>query len=294
MSKSIFDHKTYEIVQGPPGLSRHEYRGIVFEEFSTLLDTKPDDENLFHQFFETHPCMIPSPYTIFGRGGHGPWPGALISHPVLPSFTQKVPDFMWIVHDSGAAYAVLIEIEAPAKPWSTAKGKQSEKLTQAIDQIKEWKAWFSEPLNVEQFKHYYRIPSRILQFRSFLQRYILIYGRREDALANETFAMKRNHLQGQDETYMTYDRLVPQTDLMNCLCVNVKADGYKAIRVPPTVRLGPIEALDWSIVSDKEAALRQSDYMSPERKQFLIDRWRYWDNWAKSGNLGCINAGDSE
>ena len=48
---------------------------------------------------------------------------------------------MWITRDSVAVYVVLIEIEAPAKPWATVRGQRSSKLTQAESQIKDWKVW---------------------------------------------------------------------------------------------------------------------------------------------------------
>ncbi|KKK68145.1 hypothetical protein LCGC14_2947010 [marine sediment metagenome] len=288
--------RTYEIVK-PSSLAIkwEQYEKIILGEWSGLLSPQnQDDETIFHSFFERHPCMLPRTYDVFGGGATDAWPGALISKPVLPTFTRKIPDFMWITFDSMATYAVLIEIEAPGKPWSTNDGYQSQKLTKAIDQLKEWKVWFSEPLNQAQFHQYYRIPNRFLRDRSFLQRYILIYGRRADATKDENFARKRAHLQDQDERFMTYDRLQPNKFLSNLLTVRIDGTGYKAISIPPTLTLGPMDAEDWSIIRDKKQAVLNNTYISTERKDFLIRRWPYWDEWAKSGKRGTISAGDIE
>lgn len=289
-------NKTYEIVT-PPEAAMHwdEYERLLWNEWEKLLNSgSQNDEKIFHQFFETHPCLMPSVYGVFGRGGHGAWPTALISKPVLPSFTRKIPDFMWIVSDSSAVYAVLIEIEAPEKKWFTQKGKQSEKLTQSIDQIKEWKAWFSNPLNIEQFKSYYSIPNELLNYRSFFQRYVVIYGRREEAMQNKEFSKKRAHLQGNDEIFMSYDRLTPLKDLSNYLCVNIRADGYHAISVPPTLRFTPFHAPDWAMIQDKIEAVSNNKYLTKKRKNFLMKRWSYWDEWGRTNNKGTISSGDFE
>ena len=151
-----------------------------------------------------------------------------------------------------------------------------------------------QPLNQAQFHQYYRIPNRFLRDHSFLQRYILIYGRRADATKDENFARKRAHLQDQDERFMTYDRLQPNSHLSDLLTVRIDGDGYRAISIPPTLTLGPMNAEDWSIIRDKKLAVMNTSYISDERKDFLIQRWPYWDEWAKSGRRGIIRAGDRE
>jgi hypothetical protein len=198
--------KTYKIVKSPyPAMGWEKYKKIILKEWKELLE-KIDrvTERDFQHFFESHPCMLPWIYGVFGVGAHGMFPSALISQPVLPSFTRKVPDFMFIARDSAAVYAVLIEIEDPRKPWATSNGCPSAKLTQAINQLKEWQAWFSQPLNCKQFKGYYNIPQEFLNYRQFLQKYILIYGRQSEAMSNPEFAKKRFSLQGLNEVFSNY------------------------------------------------------------------------------------------
>jgi Shedu protein SduA, C-terminal len=294
--KTMLFTTTYKLVNPPePSMEWEEYRQIVTHEWKAFWDSRVSDERIFQEFFQTHPCMLPWIYGFLRIGGHGMFPNALITQPVLPSFTRKIPDFLWIARDSAAVYAVLIEIESPNKPWATSDGKPSRQLTQAIDQIKEWKAWFADPLNVAQFPKYYRIPDKLFSGgRSFLQKYILIYGRRSDPTLSEAFNKKRVYLQGEDELFMTYDRLKPNEELSQCLCVKINQGGYIAYSVPPTLRLNPFDAEDFSLIRDKEAAVRTNKYLSQIRKEFLIQRWPYWDSWALNGGDGLKRSSDYE
>ncbi len=291
----MINKPTYEIEKpNTPALKWEEYKELITSEWKKLLEDNQDDENKYQEFFERHPCMLPRVYGIFHEGAHGVWPSALISQPVLPTFTRKIPDFMWIAYDSESIYAVLIEIEAPSKPWATEKGQQHHLLTQAIDQIKDWKVYFSNPLNLAQFKEHYKIPNYLLSNHAFLQRYILIYGRRDDVTSNKAFSEKRAFLHGDDEHFMTYDRLSPNKYLSNNICVRIDQFGYKAISIPPTFELNPFEAEDWVIIRDRNKAVQNCKYINIERKNFLIRRWKYWDKWAKEGKKGIITSNSRE
>lgn len=218
-----------------------------------------------------------------GRGGHGPFPGAVISQPVLPGFSRKIPDFLWLARDSATVYAVLIEIEDPAKSWATSAGQSTSDFTQAANQIADWKTWFAEPLNTRQFLDLYRIPIDWVHTRAFEQRYILIYGRRMETSLNDAFNKKRKHLERENECHMTYDRLQANRGLSSCLCVKLDGKGYRAVSVPATVELGPAQAHNWKIIRHKEEAALANRYLSQKRKRFLATRWKYWDDWANAG-----------
>lgn len=288
---------TYEIIIPPAlPLSWDDYVTIMESEWKTLLENDAATERDFQEFFERHPCYLPHMHHIWGgRGGHGPFPCAVISQPVLPGYSRKVPDFLWIARDSAAVYAVLIEIEAPTKPWATVAGQSSAEFTQATNQIADWKAWFHEPLNIAQFRELYRIPSDWVRNRAFQQRYILVFGRRTDPSLTEDFNRKRKHLERENECHMTYDRLHPQRDLSFCICAKLDNQGYRAVSIPPTLELGPMSADDWKLIRDKEAAVRTNRYLSEARKNFLTTRWSYWDAWAKNdGGMRIRHTGDRE
>ena len=93
---------------------------------------------------------------------------------------------------------------------------------------------------------------------------------------------------------MTYDRLHPNKLLSGLLTVKIDNDGYKAVSICPTIKLGPFIAEDWSIIRDKELVIQKNEYISEERKEFLLKRSPYWDKWGRNGIRGIIGASDSE
>src|ERR1035438_2369353 len=124
MTKGILE-KTYQIVVPPEkAMPWDAYVAIIDQEWQALLVKTDSAEKDFQEFFERHTCCLPQMYPVFKRGAHGPYPGAIISQPVLPDFTRKVPDFLYVTRDSATVYAVLIEIEHPTKPWATSAGQQ--------------------------------------------------------------------------------------------------------------------------------------------------------------------------
>jgi hypothetical protein len=271
---------SYELVSPPePAMPWPTYESIIQGEWDALLAKDDTTERDFQEFFERHPCCLPQMDRLFQRGGHGPYPGAIVSQPVLPGFGKKVPDFLYIARDSACVYAVLIEIEHPLKPWATASGQPSAEFTQATNQITDWKAWFADSLNVAKFKSDYRIPEVWLRSRAFAQKYILIYGRRKDPTLTEAFNKKRRHLERSDEVYMTFDRIHSNKDAAHCLCVTLDITGYRALSVPPTIELGPMMDYGVNSIRDKASAVAGNRYLSEARKKFLIERWPYWDNW---------------
>lgn len=271
----------YEFEKSPPtpAMDQEKYKEIVVKEWDNLIKDpqSQNNESLFQKFFELHPCMLPISSHCY--------PQAIISQPVLPDFTSKIPDFMAITCDSMSLYVYMIEIEAPKKPWFTKNGVQHHKLTQAIGQIKDWQAHFSDPLNIEKFKDHYRLD----QFRRMLvvqPRYILIYGRRDEATKNPEYAKKRSHLQNStNETFMTYDRLETNYSLMNHLTVKIDKKGYSAISIPPTITVGPMVARYLNRIRNKETAIRKCRYLSDERIAFLERKFVYCDNWYNKQRL---------
>jgi hypothetical protein len=274
-----------------------DYEALLLKEWGNLLNSVPaPSENIVHTFLEQHPCMLPGAQGMLSRpSADYPFFCAAISQPVLPSYEHRTPDFMWIAGDSATNYPVLIEIEAPTKKWFVQSGKQSEELTQALDQLAEWKTWFSKAHNVAAFKEYYRLPEGFSRGRALKPLYILIYGRRDDANQKEHLAEKRPYLTGGEDTFvMTYDRLAPDRNSDQMMCIRRNREDYHAISIPPTIKLTPRMARCRSIIAAKAEAVKASPYIAPERKEFLIRRFEYWDTWAKTKEFGPINMGDWE
>jgi hypothetical protein len=229
----------------------------------------------------------------FGPGGtgHAPFPAAVISQPVLPDLTCRIPDFMWIAKNSVAIYPNLIEIEAPNKRWFTKAGQPSADLTQAQDQLTQWKSWFAEPLNAARFKELYQIEHDFLPLKPI---YILIYGRREEANRSRQHSKKRVHMDRPDEILMTFDRLQPDPKTSDFLCVKITLGGYRAITIPPTIRLGPSLAGTHGRIRDKGDAVRSSPYLTGERKEFLVERFDYWDDCSRQDRMRVVRLSDRE
>ena len=150
---------TYQI-EAPPELAMNwdTYEQLIMAEWGQLLNVDSPAEKDVQSFLERHPSILPGAFNLLGgESGHYPWLSGVISQPPLPSYNRRIPDFMWLSVSSDTEEPVLIEIEAPGKHWFTSSGKPTAQLTQALDQITEWKAWFGVPHNVEAFKAYYRL-----------------------------------------------------------------------------------------------------------------------------------------
>jgi hypothetical protein len=283
--------RTYRIIEGPSQMAWGTYEALVQKAWTALLDSGRSDEREYQLLFERHPCMVPGPFGLIGTSGHSPYPSAVISQPVLPDFTRRVPDFMWIARDSETIYPILIEIESPSKPWFTKADTQHAKLTQARDQITDWKAWFQNPLNVARLRDYYELEVRGENIRPL---YLLIYGRRAEANKTVERQRRRSSLSRDDEFLMTYDRLVPQPGACEFYTVRVDRSGYQALYVPPTATIGPLFARERAKMRSKDIAVSNSPYFSDERRAFYISRLPYWDDWAVNGQRGIIYTWDRE
>jgi hypothetical protein len=201
--------KRYEIeTDSPPAMAWDEYEVKVQTEWTALLNSaRGQDEKPIQAFLETHPCMVPGAQSMSGPSGHFAHPMALIRQPILPGFSHKIPDFMWIATNSAKIYAVLIEIEAPKKKWFNRDETPTALFTQARNQLTVWRAWFKEPLNQQTFLAHYQPPFR--DERPLVPQFVLIYGRRAEFEEKPDLTKKRAAEERNDEYFMTFDRLEP-------------------------------------------------------------------------------------
>jgi hypothetical protein len=250
------------------------YKHIVLTEWKELLAGLDVPESEFQVFFERHPCMLPWIGGLSDIGHHGLFPGAVISQPRLPDFDGAIPDFLLVTRNSMNIYANFVEIETPQKPWFTRNGHPTHLLTQAIDQLRTWSSWFSDPVNTLRFQQTYKLPEK--GFRIFKPRFALVYGRRTDSSLTERTIPKRTKMQAIDEEFMTFDRLFPDPGAAQALTVRLKGRKYVAISVPPTVELSPLHAEDWRLIRGKEEAVMRSPYIAIYAKNF----------WPRGGSIG--------
>ena len=290
--------KTY-IIKTPPErqMEWEKYEQLIIAEWTELLNRNPmPNEKGIQCFLERYPCMVPGAFSLIGaESGHAPLFCGLISQPILPSFNYRKPDFMWLSKNSDTIEPVLIEIEDPNKQWWTECGQQTAQLTQALDQIIEWRMWFRDLANQIKFKEMYGLASDNRQFKpSFL----LIFGRRNEANVNSNQILKRTELAKDDVDIITFDRLHPIQKANDQLCLSIKFDNkcrtLTVISVPATFTLGPSFANDRAIVIGLEKAIKSNKDISEVRKEFLISRLPYWSEWWRLPEHGLITSSDEE
>ena len=106
---------------------------------------------------------------------------------------------------------------------------------------------------------------------------------------------KRAMLEGSDEELMTYDRLQPTKILDDIITLKVNKNGeFDVLAIPPTLLLGPHLADDFAMFSNRENAINSNRLISIERKNFLIKRLSYWDEWVKNNPHRVYDGTDRE
>jgi Domain of unknown function (DUF4263) len=267
-----------------------QYERTLQSEWQALLESTPHEKAL-QQFLENHPCLVPG--SRYPMTGSFPVRAALITQPGLQSTTRRVPDFMWLSNDSATLYPVLIEIERPSKRWFTSKAVPTATFTQAMSQLREWRAWFNERENQSKFMKGFDIPDHYDRGR-FRPHCVLIYGRRAELETNQRLRRLRAMQEHPDESIMSFDRLRPLRDSVNYITIKRSQAGYEAVSVPPTLKLDPLYAPFWADIYSKQAAIQRCEWMTEERKAFLCERIEYWDDWARREDRGIIHVGDEE
>lgn len=287
--------KTYQLEVGPekPN-SWSEQRRLIAGSWMQLLNrTPPPSENEVQRFLEENPSLVPGALGVGASTGKYPDLLGVVRQAPLPSYDKRVPDFLWLSGDSETVQPVLVEIEAPAKRWFTKSDKQSHQLTQALDQIAEWKSWFNVSHNVDAFRDFYGLNQWPLRKR-FKPAYILVFGRREEANANAVRIGKRANLAPQDVMVMTFDRLAPLADAEELCCIEaVGSQSFRIVTIPPTFTWSPMLARERFRSHGWDEAIKESPHISAVRKEFLVRRRPYWENWSHS-NGDWIDPGDSE
>lgn len=287
--------QTYQLEKGPPWLDFSQYAAEALRRFSGLLREDPG-EPVVQRFFESHPSFVP--------GGQAPGGGTtasrlycmLVSQPELSGLGGRRPDFLWFTANSDTWFPTLIEIERPSKRIFRRDGTPGANFNQSRHQLAQWRAWFSEPDNQVKFRREYGVSPSWTDLKVMRLRMILIYGRRSEFEDDPSLTKARAALlPGDDEELMSYDRLCPDPLLADALTVcAIGPSRYRALAVPPTLRLGPDSAERLLLIEQLTEAIDSSIGWSPERREFVKSRLSYWREWAREKRLGWITAGDWE
>lgn len=276
--------RNFELIEDAPAAwNWDDYEAWLVAAWAGLLHSADQsDESVFQAFLEQHPCLVPGGEGTgdsFG-GHHGGWHGLLVSQPSLPGINKRVPDFMWLTKNSEDIIPVLVELEAPAKPWFNQNRSRSAKLTQAQDQLAEWCQALDNPASRIQLGELYDFPKSWTLTHTLVPRLVLIYGRRGEFLGKPELNQKRRIVSGDIEG-MTYDRLHPEAASRNAITVRRSRGKAEVLAVPPTYRLGPSNQDQVGFVIGLEEAIARNPLMSEERRSFLIGRVPYWRSRAQ-------------
>lgn len=252
------------------------YGDLLSADWRSFLNSSNQrDESLFQEYLEQRPALLPDPYIAFGGGHNGLHLGGVVTQPELPGLRPKRPDFMMLAFDSANVWALLIEIEAPAKKWFNKNATPTADLTQALDQIRQWKQWMDEPGNKAEFRRLYGLDQRPVSWRTLEVRYILIYGRRAEFAESENLSKKRGFLAQPDEHLMTFDRLSANWHHLDSLTIKLDRSGpdtrWRLLSVPPTFAVTQQSAGYIFGLLDREAAIHSSPYLDSNRRQLLLD-----------------------
>jgi hypothetical protein len=147
---------------------------------------------------------------------------------------------MWIAADSAFLYPILIEIETPSKRWFYQDvPHQHSELTTGLNQLRQWKGWFSRARNQVAFYEMYRIP-RDLQDLTLTPRYVLVHGRRKEANQSPAFLQLRAQLAKEDERLVTFDHLEPDPQETRYFTVSVDEHGFTLVHLPTELSVGEL------------------------------------------------------
>lgn len=290
--------KSYKLEVGPPPVPVADYIRSSREGYEALLAGEPSEADV-QSFLEKHPWMVPGHSTPTGVTGHYPLHCSLIAQPELPGKPSYFPDFMWVSTHSGSWFPTLIEIEKPNRRMFKKNGDTSADFNHARDQLNQWRSWFSEPENVQNFTTMYGIPDHFKN-RTRKLSMILIYGRSSEFEGNPNLTKKRAGLAQQDEEIMSFDRLKSTDYLGNALvsdAITVKAKGqgeYQALWIPSVFTTGPNLAERLLKIEAISEAINKNPAISEERKNFLKRRIPYWQEWAAASGLRVKSPSDWE
>lgn len=269
-----------------------EYTDWLMDRWLDLLASNPAEPEI-QEFLEAHPSLLPGGDGDIGPGGHhGPEYDAVFAEPLLQGIPRnRRPDFMWITRSTSLITPICIEIERPDKRWFKKNGVPASEFTQALDQLTDWKVWFSEPENQSIFRRTY-LRGNYLD-RQLRPQYVLIFGRRNEFQVSsgihsspDQMRKKRDFMARADEHFMTLDSLRPRKELGDFATVKMTASGLALPRLPPSFTSGPLTRDLASAARDPRVAISRTELWTAERKSYVLDRWLYWQGLTESPNEG--------
>lgn len=270
----------------PMALAWKTYYDKVLAEWYSLLSDEPEEEAV-QNFLELHPSMIPGGSGDVGPGGHhGSDIGGVFRRPRLIGEGRTFePDFMWVTRSTSLITPILIEIEKPSKRWFRKDGRPTSQFSEAHDQLSDWRSWFAREGNLSLFRQTFLLLKEEWDHRPLEPQYLLIYGRESEFqfggghLNPRALRYKRDQQRGASGSFMTFDSLRPRFDHSNSMTLTMTALGPKIHAFSPVFGTGPHVRERAFLLGDPCEALNRSVMMSPARREYLAQRWSYWQRY---------------
>ncbi|MFF9767458.1 Shedu anti-phage system protein SduA domain-containing protein [Streptomyces sp. NPDC014636] len=263
-------------------------------EWNSLL-ASDGGEKPVQKFLEGHPSLLPGATDDVGPGGHhGASLHSVISQPELQGLgRRRYPDFMWVRRDTASIRPICIEIEDPAKRWfNPASQTPTAELTEALDQLIEWKVWFSKPENQSVFLKTY---APDFADRTLEPQYVLIYGRDSEFRVMESphadpsyMRAKRNFMRRENEHFYTFDSLKPIAEARDYGTLVRSVRGWELKALPPTFATHPMMRDLFEAVARPEAALANVPLIDDARRDYVAERWAHWRTQIQQDRQGEI------
>lgn len=281
---SVLD-RSYEADEDPSRprpIAWDDYESRSFAEWGALLDSDPAEASA-QAWLELHPSFLPGGFGDIGPGGHhgSEWDALFREAPLKGLGKDRRPDFMWVTRSSSLITPILIEIEKPSRRWFKSDGRPTRAVVEAIDQLTDWKVWFSSPENQSIFRSTFMLGEKY-ENRALEPHYVLIFGRSSEFGAEGPHAnpdwlrYKRDFMRRENENFMTFDSLRPHRENDDAITLSMTTNGPALWAVSPTFGTGPTFMRAAERLLDVDAGLARSTYIGADRRQYLTQRFKHW------------------
>jgi hypothetical protein len=157
---------------------------------------------------------------------------------------------MWLAGSEVRLRPVLIEVGSSVDVW--------------LAEVAKWRAWFGCLKNRISFCADFGIPHG---YKNLNPEFLLIGGHGGGSVCAD------------DARVTTLDEMKPDRESAGYICATKASARYQAVSVSPMMRLGPRSAVWLSRIGGLAEAVARNEWISPERRQFLMDRLPFWKRW---------------
>ncbi|MDC5397669.1 Shedu anti-phage system protein SduA domain-containing protein [Acinetobacter baumannii] len=190
------------------------------ESFKRLLDAD-ENEQVYQNFIEENSEFLPRHF----MQNHGIHLQLFLRK--LPLSSEYISDFFFMSKSTDDWHYVMVEIEKPkSKFFKEGSNDLHRDFLAAVDQIKSWKAWFSQTANKSHFEQQLAFLKKPITNTPVYMKYILVFGRRSEIEESDLRLSRVKSYEDDDFKIMTFDSLCEDIARKYPLYKGVKKSGY--------------------------------------------------------------------